>query len=97
MGNNIIIDSQELHDLACEIDTLIYNNDFLINAIHALRINIIEQELYGVEKDMLDKLEQYEDYFANYYMQMLGRIQDNIGSVGSTFDEQDIENKKGLL
>lgn len=93
----IIIDSEELSEIATTIDEAVSNNEFLLSAILSLKQNIIEQSLYGLEKDMYEKLEQYETYFSDYYMSTLYTIQDNINHVGETFDEQDIENGKGLI
>ncbi|WOO91740.1 hypothetical protein R2F61_04080 [Mollicutes bacterium LVI A0078] len=42
-------------------------------------------------------MELYEAYFADYYMNTLYTIQDNITHVGDTFDDQDIVNGKGLV
>lgn len=97
MSNEIILNSEELDGLAAEIETTVNNNNFLLDAIHVLKVSINEQALFGVEKDMHDKLEQYENYFSTYYVETLYQIQDNISSVGRTFDEQDIANGKGLI
>lgn len=93
----IIIDYEELIELSIQIDDLISNNEFLLGSIISLRQLINEQELYGVEKDMYDKLELYESYFSDYYESTLWQIKSNIATVGTTFDDQDVENKKGLL
>lgn len=97
MANNIIIDSYGLLELSSDLDTLITNNEFLLAAITSLRQLINEQELYGIEKDVYDKLVLYENYFSNYYESTLWQIKANISTVGSTFDEQDVANGKGLL
>lgn len=93
----IYIDAKEMHELATTIDTLMINNGFLLNAINSLLQMINEQKLYGVEKEVYEKLEAYERYFDVIYEEMLIEIRRNINKVGSTFSDQDIMTGKKLL
>lgn len=89
----IKINEEQLDQIITLLNNAIINNGFLLLSLASIEGHLNEQQLFGVEKDILSKIEEYNSYFSGPYIEELTTLLDNAESIKTNNIELDNEMK----
>lgn len=92
----IKVEFDELENVINDVDFLAENCDYLQTCILSVLNEFTNEKLFGLTSHLEERLTEFDDYNCNQARVKLEEIRDNLDSIKTSFEEQDISNKEEI-